>query len=214
LQTISHNAYLALRARAFVIERDAFGDKVLRQEDGGYVKLFRRKRWISSAAWYPYAQRFADNAGRLHALAIPCPEVTGIYRIPTIERDAVTYRPLVGDTLRTLAEKEGYLPLRLISQIGTFIARLHANGVYFRSLHSGNVLLCPDGQFGLIDIADMRIARRPLRHAERVRNFRHLLRAPRDRQILLPDGGEALLAAYGDPRVAALPKHAQGHRTT
>jgi phage gp46-like protein len=62
VQTLSHDAYLALRADATVLERDLHGDKVLQLADGSYLKLFRRKRLISSAAWYPYAQRFADNA--------------------------------------------------------------------------------------------------------------------------------------------------------
>lgn len=212
--TISHDAYLALRAHAAVIERDAFGDKVLRQADGGYLKLFRRKRWLSSAAWYPYAQRFADNAQGLRALGIPCPEVTGVYRIPSAERDAVTYRPLAGDTLRARAVRDGSLPCSLIAQLGAFIARLHAGGVYFRSVHLGNVVLCPDGRLGLIDVADMRIYRRPLWRGERVRNFRHLLRASGDRQALLPDGGEALFAAYGDPRVSAALRLAPARRTT
>ena len=62
MQTLEQADYLALRADARVLEYDRHGDKVLQLADGSYLKLFRRKRLLSSAAWYPYAKRFADNA--------------------------------------------------------------------------------------------------------------------------------------------------------
>ena len=89
MQILEHDEYLALRADARVLTRDRYGDKVLALADGTILKLFRRKRLISSAAWYPYARRFADNARALAARGIPCPEVTGLYRLPSVRRDAV-----------------------------------------------------------------------------------------------------------------------------
>ena len=44
-------------------------------QDGTLLKLFRRKRLITSAAIWPYAQRFADNAKKLEKLGIPCPKI-------------------------------------------------------------------------------------------------------------------------------------------
>jgi hypothetical protein len=203
LQLLAHETFSALRANAAVIERDAHGDKVLRLADGDYLKLFRRKRWLSSTAWYPYAQRFADNADALRQLDVPSPEAIAVYRIPAIERDAVQYHPLAGDTLRTLAAMNESPSVALATLLGTFIARLHAEGIYFRSVHLGNILLCPDGRLGLIDLADMKLHRRALHRHERIRNFRHLLRDERDRRWLLADNGRALFAAYGDPRVTS-----------
>lgn len=203
MQSLAHEAYLALRAGATVIERDNFGDKVLQLADGSYLKLFRRKRWLSSAAWYPYAQRFADNTRGLRQRGIPCPETMAVYRIPAIERDAVHYRPLPGDTLRSLATNANADLVALADRLGAFIARLHAEGIYFRSVHLGNILLCPDGQMGLIDVADLRIGRRPLWRGERIRNFRHLLRDPRDSAWLLADRGQMLFSAYGNEAVTS-----------
>ena len=51
LQTLSNDEYLALRANATVLEYDLHGEKVLQLADGSYLKLFRRKRLISSSAW-------------------------------------------------------------------------------------------------------------------------------------------------------------------
>jgi hypothetical protein len=195
LETISEDAYLRLREGAAVIESDGHGEKVLRLPDGSYLKLFRRKRLISSAAWYPYAQRFADNAAALRRRGIPCPEVTGVYRIPAIRRDAVRYRPLPGTILRQ-ACKAGTAPERLPERLGRFVAALHAAGVYFRSLHLGNVVITPGGELGLIDIADLRAHDRPLRAGERRRNLERLRRDPDDQALFEGADGALFEAAY------------------
>lgn len=183
MQTLDHARYLTLREGADVLEADRTGDKVLRLTDGSMLKLFRRKRLFSSALWSPYAQRFADNCVALHERKIECPQVLQLYRIPSISRDAVHYDPLPGNTLRQLIETSEGEDLQ--GQLGEFIARLHDRGVYFRSAHLGNVVLTPEKTLGLIDIADLRIYRKPLRKSLRLRNFKHMLRYPVDRAWLL-----------------------------
>ena len=177
MQTLSHDAYLALRANATVLERDLHGEKVLRLEDGDYLKLFRRKRLISSAAWYPYAQRFADNAEELRLRGIPCPAVKDVFRISDFSRDAVRYLPLEGKTLREVIQTET-TQQDLAEKLGQFVARLHVSGIYFRSLHLGNIVLTPDGTLGLIDIADLRTQNRTLDSNQRQRNLQRLRRDP------------------------------------
>ncbi|MDX1375377.1 MAG: hypothetical protein R3357_07450 [Burkholderiales bacterium] len=195
MEILGHDDYLALRAGARVLAQDRFGDKVLALADGTILKLFRRKRLISSAAWYPYAQRFADNARTLAALRIPCPEVTGVYRLPSVRREAVRYRPLEGETLRALARAGADAP-ELRARLAGFVAGLHASGVYFRSLHLGNIVLTPCGALGLIDVADLRVARRPLSAARRQRNLRHLVRIAEDRAWIRPAGDATFDEAY------------------
>ncbi|MBS9761651.1 phosphotransferase [Pseudomonas mosselii] len=195
MHALDHARYLALREGAHVLEADGTGDKVLRLRDGSMLKLFRRKRLISSAAWYPYARRFADNCQALAKRGIPCPQVKAVYRIAEIARDAVHYVPLPGHTLRQLLEQSD-TQSGLRGQLGRFIARLHDTGVYFRSAHLGNVVLTPEGELGLIDVADLRTSRSPLRRSQRLRNFRHMLRYREDRQWLLGDGDNAFVEAY------------------
>lgn len=196
MQAIDHSTYMALREGASVLEADGSGDKVLRLHDGRMLKLFRRKRLLSSALFYPYAQRFADNCQALRQRAIPCPEVIAVYRIPSIQRDGVYYAPLPGETVRQLqATGESAQSLRV--QLGRFIAQLHEQGVYFRSLHFGNIVLTPQGELGLIDIADLRCQRRALSSGKRLRNFHHLLRYKTDHQWLLgEDRGATFLEGY------------------
>lgn len=185
MQTLDHSLYLNLREGADVLEADGKGDKVLRLADGSMLKLFRRKRLLTSALWAPYAQRFADNCQALRERGIECPTARKVYRVPSIERDAVHYDPLPGQTLRQLLAAPGHEGLR--GQLGTFIARLHEAGVYFRSAHLGNVVLTPQNTLGLIDIADLRTYRKPLRKSLRLRNFKHMLRYRQDRAWLLQD---------------------------
>jgi hypothetical protein len=195
MQALEQARYLALREGATVLEADGTGDKVLRLADGSMLKLFRRKRLLSSAAWYPYAQRFADNCRHLQERQIACPVVKAVYRIGAIERDAVHYAPLPGQTLRQVLEEPADHD-QLRAQLGRFIAILHERGVYFRSAHMGNVVLTPEGELGLIDIADLRIFRRPLRKSQRLRNFKHMLRYPQDRQWLLDAGDSSFVDGY------------------
>lgn len=193
MQALDHAHYLALVQGAEVLEADGTGDKVLRLTDGSMLKLFRRKRLISSAAWYPYAQRFADNCVTLANRAVPCPQVNSVYRIAQIKRDAVHYQPLAGHTVRQVMDKHGD---QLRAQLGQFIAQLHEKGIYFRSAHLGNVILTPEGTLGLIDIADMKTWSRPLGKGLRLRNFKHMLRYTEDRQWLLGQASQAFIQGY------------------
>ncbi|RMR34455.1 putative Toluene tolerance protein [Pseudomonas syringae pv. coriandricola] len=195
MQALDHAHYLDLVQGAEVLEADGTGDKVLRLRDGSMLKLFRRKRLVSSAAWYPYAQRFADNCVTLAQRSIPCPRVLTVCRIAEIERDAVHYDPLAGYTLRQLLGS-ALSDDSLRWQLGRFIAELHEKGIYFRSAHLGNVILTPEGNLGLIDIADMKTFRRALRKSLRLRNFKHMLRYQEDRQWLLDNGNPAFLEGY------------------
>lgn len=80
--------------------------------------------------------------------------------------------------------------------MGAFVAHLHSLGVYFRSLHFGNIVQTPDGALGLIDIADLGVRPWQLFGFERLRNFRHLCRLAEDRQGFGPDGWRQFCEAY------------------
>ena len=194
--------FQSIAAGAEVIEADAHGDKVLLLPDGTYLKLFRRKRLLSSALWSPYSQRFV-NACRILALrCIPCPEVIALYRVSGIVRDVVHYHPLPGQTLRQLLKQgmDDEESVQLRRQLGAFVARLHLLGIYFRSLHLGNIVRTPSGALGLIDLADIRIFRRSLNWHQRPRNLKHMLRYPKEAQWLnrTSDFLEAYRAALSD----------------
>lgn len=184
------------------LERDGFGSKVLLLPDGRIVKLFRVKRLLSLSALYPYSLRFTRNARRLNAMGIPAPRVERLFLCAAIRRHGVIYPLLEGEPLVKLlhasAEDDD-----LVARFAGFIALLHQRGVYFRSLHLGNVLLMPDGSFGLIDVADLRLRPYPLGMAARRRNFRHLFRLPGHRAVFERYGMARFLEGYC--RAAGLP---------
>lgn len=188
MQALDFAQYDRWRASAEILEQDLHGEKVLRLADGTFLKLFRRKSWLSKTAFYPPAKRFADNAAELERLGIPCPHVLQLYRLDNPYRSVVHYEPLPGVTLRQLlADDTSLEQSQLFARLAEFITHLHDLGVYFRSLHMGNIVLTPGNQLGLIDISDMRCLGRPLSGRLRARNYQHLLRYEEDWALVNPD---------------------------
>ena len=184
-----------LRAGARVLERDKRGDKVLLTPDDHIIKLFYPRRRFTSARLYPYAYRFCNNARRLQAKGIITVQCEQLRYERQQGRHLIRYPLLPGNTLRDHladhSDRDG-----LLAELASFLAELHGKGILFRSIHLGNVLVLKEGKFGLIDIADMSIQRRPLGLWQRARNFRHLLHDRRDRECLEQYGYGRLLDHY------------------
>ncbi|MGE1155890.1 O-antigen ligase family protein [Pseudomonas kitaguniensis] len=196
VETLKPDAFKQLCSNAQVIEADGLGPKVLRLEDGSFLKLFRARRWFTSGSFNPYSERFASNSEQLREHDTPSPSILDLYSLHD-GSSAVRYQPLPGLTLRqALQSLDSSLRESLVERFGRFMAQLHERGVYFRSLHLGNVLLMDDGEFGLIDVADMRIYPSALRNALRQRNLRHMQRYPQDRNWLFESHFEQLAKGY------------------
>lgn len=176
-QRLEVSEYDRLLAVAEVIEQDGHGPKVLMIDPATMVKLFRRKRLVSSATVYPYAARFVRHAQRLRAVGIAAPEVTAYYYCAERKRHLVIYRRLPGESLRERlqANSGGKGAAASMRALGKLYANLHRQGVYFRSLHFGNVLRADDDSLALIDVSDLRWYRRSLGLRRRLRNFAPLL---------------------------------------
>jgi hypothetical protein len=182
-QLLMPHDFEKMQTGAEVLERDPRGIKVLKLENGNILKVFRIRSRISSTYLYSYARRFCRNARRLQKLAIPTMEIKQLFHFSDSNNTAVLYEPLPGETLRKLAYA-GELSDEACAELGQFIAKLHDDGVHFRSLHLGNIVLTPFRELGLIDISDMSIYPWRLLASTRIRNFRHLWRYPKDFQML------------------------------
>ena len=191
-QPLDKPAWLAMKAEGEIIEQDNRGVKVLRCANGDFMKLFRIKRRITTARLWNPAQAFCRKAQQLKQHGIATVTPVGLYRLLHVPRFAARYQPLVGETVRSLIQ-QNRLTEKHIAELAKFIAQLHQKGILFRSLHPGNVVLTPDGSFGLIDILDCRFSwfGRPLNRWQRARNFQHFFRYEDGKQIEL-----ALRAAY------------------
>jgi tRNA A-37 threonylcarbamoyl transferase component Bud32 len=192
---LSQDSYDRLIHNSIVLERDKRADKVLQLADGSFLKLFRKKSFFSSATIQPYSRRFIVNASGLQSNGIPTINPVALFNIPPIAHTAVHYKPLPGKTLRQVANEHTF-DFALAQKLGEFVATLHHKGVYFRSLHLGNIVLTPEGSMGLIDIADMSVGKRSLRTNKRIRNFRHMLRYSEDKKAVGMDCLNAMVDAY------------------
>lgn len=172
---LEEQAFAALLAKSTVIEEDGYGLKVLRRENGNYLKLFRIKSLVSSARIYNPAKKFRDNGKKLQQLDINTLTVLQLYSIPHLQRWGAEYAPVEGEMLSNLIE-QGRFDEAMQHSLVNFIHELHGKGIYFRSLHAGNILFTPDGQWALIDILDCSFARGALLKGKRQRNLQHLFR--------------------------------------
>ncbi len=175
-QLIDQESWNELIHNASILQQENYGVKVYLLPNQDVIKLFRIKRLLSLSFFYPYSMRFARNGKRLQSRGIPAVQARSVFYCHAIRRHGVVYQLMPGETLHSLLSVENPAP-ELMAELAAFMVRLHDKGIYFRSLHLGNVIKMPDGQFGLIDIADMRFFPWALTLNTRVRNFRHLFRS-------------------------------------
>lgn len=185
-----------LAAGATTLAADEHGVKVLLTPDDRIIKLFRRKRWLSSTLVFPYARRFERASTELAKRGIPAVRVEAVARVPHLRRDVVVYRRLPGVTLRDALADARDDHNGLLNDLAALLAGLHEHGVYFRAAHFGNILVRASdadglGRLALIDISEARFRRGSLSPALRARNFRPLTSYDEDR---------AALRAFGIPR--------------
>ncbi|MFW5431482.1 MAG: hypothetical protein ACKE5M_06020 [Methylophilaceae bacterium] len=162
-----------------VLEQDERGTKVIQLTNGNIIKVFRLRSLISGARIYSYARRFCRNAIRLEAHGINTVKVIKLYHFEGNSNTAVLYEPLAGETLRDVV-KNNSVTAEFVEALAVFLSKLHKIGVHFHSLHTGNVVLTPDGALGLIDISDLSIYPWPLFCNTRVRSFKRLCKYQED----------------------------------
>ena len=196
VDSISITDYARLLERATRTYSDHHGEKVLVLEDNSWVKIFRRKKLISPEIWSPLALRFRRNAVRLAERGIATVSVTSVQYCRENNKHLVWYRPLPGTTLEDIFAENDQLD-RHMEGFVHFMNSLHERGVYFRSIHFGNVVYDEKtDQYGLIDVADMRFRPQRLSPGLRARNFKHFSRRKKDCGFLSQYGYKRLLNEY------------------
>jgi tRNA A-37 threonylcarbamoyl transferase component Bud32 len=162
-----------------VLEQNEYGAKVVALKNGNIIKLFRIKHLVSGARLYSYARRFCRNAIRLQSRGIPTVNIKKLYHFGNGINSAVLYEPLKGKTLRQIAGATAVTE-GLARTLAKFLSTLHQEGIHFHSLHTGNVVVTPKGEVGLIDISDLSIYPWSLFCNTRVRSFKRICRYPED----------------------------------
>jgi hypothetical protein len=198
MNKLTGDEFRRLTSNAVVLKSNQYGVKVVQTPDGKIIKLYRLKKRFSSGLIYPMAIRFVKNSVLLKKLGIKTITVEEVYDVPEIQRQIVIYQKLTGSVLReALSDASIDLRSELLEHFAYFISSLHDKGVLFRSIHFGNVLILSNGDFALIDIADMRYHRfGSLLPWQRLRNFRHMLRYSQDMQFLEEFGVDRFINLY------------------
>jgi hypothetical protein len=179
-----------------VLEHDERGVKVIQLTNGDVLKIFRARNRLSGTRIYSHARRFCRNAFRLQHLNIPTVKIKALFHLETNGHTAVLYEPLAGESIRDLVHKDIKRIKLTAKTFGCFLATLHFKGIHFHSLHTGNVLLLPNNEFGLIDISDMTIFSWPLFSNTRLRSFKRLCKYKGDIQALGAQYWSDMLEAY------------------
>lgn len=192
MEPLSRGEFERLIAGAEVLERQGGGLSALRTPDNRIVKIWQRRRGLSSDRIWPYSRRFAENCRRLARRGIAAPHIEQAFRRADTGEHILVYPMLAGISLRTLADQQA-LPL---AELAEFYAELHRKGILFRSIHLGNVLQLEHGGFGLIDVTDVRFFRRQLNLDERALNLGYAWAYRGDRQYFTPDVTARLLVRY------------------
>jgi len=169
-----------LRNTGEVLVRRKNGPTLLRHSDGDLSKIWSAKpSLLSSSFFYPYASRFIQNARRLLKMGIPTPKISGYFLEPTTGVRIVRYAPLPGLSVRdTLhASKASFAWWDLAH----FLHSIHRKGVYFRSIHLGNIIHLGHSKFGLIDFTDVTFYRSPISLKRRAHNIHFIYKYQEDR---------------------------------
>lgn len=194
---MSEMEYSQLLHQNKILERDRWGVKVLETPDNRIIKIFRLKRLLSTAYFIPYALRFKWNANRLKKKGFETVTVDKIVYCREKQRHVVSYQKIPGQPIKYFLEKNKDDKV-LINKLIAYIALLHDKGIYFRSLHFGNIIVKPNGEFALIDISDLKFFPFNLTTNLRIRNWKHMLKYDFERSIVETYGWDVFFSEYAD----------------
>ena len=162
-------------ANGKVLEKDIRGPKVVALDNGLFLKIFHTRRHPLLARLRPPACRFQRNTMHLRQLGIAAPDVRDVFWLDeSLGLSGCLYIPLPGESIESLHRHHPNETRELLPSLAVFVRSLHNEGVYFRSLHLGNILYLGNHNFGLIDVLDMKFKRGPLSRGLVRRNLAHL----------------------------------------
>ncbi len=194
---INDQEFRQLIADHQLLEKDHHGEKVLQSNQQQIIKIFRLKRLFSSAYFFPYAYRFVKNAQKLTRLGFETVRIDRIGFCRSAHRHVVWYGKIEGQTLKEVLQQTEH-PESYLNSFIVFLVKLHHQGVLFRSLHFGNILVKDNGDFALIDIADLKVLPFRLTLNQRIRNWQHLYKYAFEKSCFDSVEGVDYLNQYAD----------------
>ncbi|MGB0992836.1 MAG: hypothetical protein ACPG32_10245 [Akkermansiaceae bacterium] len=195
LETITTKEYDALLASGRSIDVKHGYPKVILHDDGTVTKLWtNRFKLFSTSHFSPYAKRFVDVANKLNEFGIATPEVFQHAQIEGTRVQLVRYRELPGRSVRDVIHQS---PDELdVPALAQFYYDLHEQGILYRSIHFGNVIVCDAGGFGLIDFTNTYFYRKPISALRRAANVGTPLRYQDDIEAMKDANMPMLIDSY------------------
>lgn len=193
VETITKTQFQNWCHRSKVLVKEPKGVKVLETPEEHIIKIFMPRKSFSSAKLWPHALRFARNAKRLQARGVSSITIKKICYCWEKDFHIAVYPKLPGDEVRQLVHSGN---TTILEKLPAYLADLHAQGIFFRGIHLGNVLLQTNGEFSLIDIVDVRFKRNGLNAWQCARNIAHLLSDKNDQHIFTQQAINDFITAY------------------
>ena len=171
MKTITHQEMDALCKNGRAIDSKGGYPAVVLHPDDTVTKIWARKKsLLSSATIWPYSTRFINNAENLAQRGVNVPKTLSHAKLENSRVRIVTYQSLPGTSIRDLLHNA---PQNVdIPALCRYFLELHDKGIYYRTIHLGNIIQLPDHQgFGLIDFTDVHFSKKPLSLKRRASNI-------------------------------------------
>jgi tRNA A-37 threonylcarbamoyl transferase component Bud32 len=107
----------------------------------------------------------------------------------------VIYTLVPGPSIRELGGCEPSAD-EILGRLAVYLAKLHQNGVYFKALHLGNIIVQRDGSFALIDFHSTKFYRMPVSVNKRLKNLKNMLHYAQDYALLECYGLDPFIREY------------------
>ena len=170
MKTITREELETLCKNGRAIEQKSGYPAVVLHPDGTVTKFWaRKKKLFSSATISPYSNRFIKNSENLAQRGIAAPKILDHAKLEHSHVRIVPYQSLPGISIRELIHTR---PKTVdIPNLCRFFLELHKKGIYYRTIHLGNIIQLPNSGYGLIDFTDIKFYSKPLSLTKRAANI-------------------------------------------
>lgn len=198
MQKLNSAQYNDFTRSGQVLISDASGDiMVFLTSEGDIIKKFPYKEKHFSKI-FPRAIRFQKNCRRLTELGFTTMTVKEMFDFPEGGCHVVIYPMIAGRALSEYLDGKANDSLKqdMLMRTAAYYGKLHDQGVYCRPTHFRNIIICPDSEFALIDVQNIRFRKFSLDLWTRSRNFKYILKYKENLNQVIMVGAKDFFDCY------------------
>jgi len=200
MQKINHGEFsdLIREGQVQVLISDSAGEiMVFLTPDGDIIKKFPYKgKYLTRL--FPRALRFQKNCKKLAALGFKTMMVKSRFDFPDSRCHVVIYPMIAGEALSEYLDDKTKESSKqdMLMRADAYYGKLHEKGVYCRPTHFRNIIVCPDSEFALIDVQNIRFRKFSLDLRTRSRNFKYIFKYRENLNQVIEAGAKEFLDHY------------------